>query len=118
MDYEIGHFHFVRELFQKTEGRDAEEIVPFSLPEPIEYNKHREFVRQVLSQEVDLRAAGTEFIHKDQEAKDSSSVRYRTRLNSKGSPSETIAEGYRWKPGTEIAGTNPLTEQEGREEVA
>jgi hypothetical protein len=115
LNYEIGHFHFVKELFQKTEKRDLAEIVPLSLPEPIEYTKHREFVRQVLSAEVDLRAAGTQFIHKDKEKKDSPSVKYRTRLNSKGSPSDTIALGYRYKPGSELAATNALiggTEEE------
>jgi hypothetical protein len=28
---------------------------------------------------------------------------YRSQLNSNGSPSETVAAGYRWKPGTELA---------------
>jgi hypothetical protein len=28
---------------------------------------------------------------------------YRSQLNSSGSPSETVAAGYRWEPGTELA---------------
>jgi hypothetical protein len=98
----------VKDLFQKTEKRDLAEIIPLSLPEPIEYTKHREFVRQVLRNEVDLRAAGTQFINKAQEKKDSPSVKYRTRMNSKGSPSDTVGLGYRYRPGSELAATNPL----------
>jgi hypothetical protein len=116
VNYELGHFHFVMDLFQKTEKGDAAEIVPMSLPEPIEYIKHREFVRRVLSNEVDLRAQGTQFIHKDQEKSNSPSVQYRNQLNSKGSPSDTIAAGYRWRPGGELASTMPLDAKD--EEVA
>jgi hypothetical protein len=119
VDYEIGHFHFVRELFEKTEKRDAAEVVPLSLPEPIDYRRHREFVRNVLNQEVHLRAQGTRLITKDQETKSSPSVQYRTHMHSKGSPSDSVAAGYRWKPGTEIAAANPLTGETGeKQEVA
>jgi len=118
VNYEIGHFHFVRNIFEKTEKRDISEIVPLSLPEPIEYTKHREFVRQVLQSEVDLRASGTQFIPKSQEKKDSPSVKYRTRLNSKGSPSDIVAAGYRYKPGTELAEIDPLAGGAEEEEVA
>jgi hypothetical protein len=34
-------------------------------------------------------------------------VQYREQLNSSGSPSETIAAGYKWKPGTELAVDTP-----------
>jgi hypothetical protein len=103
LDYELGHFHFVLELFKKYEKRDPAEIIPESLPEPIEYKSHREFVRKTLAEEVDLRARKTEFIPKEQEAPDSPSVLYREQLNASGSPSDSVAAGYRWKPGTELA---------------
>ena len=103
LDYELGHLHFVLETCRKIENRDPAELLPESLPEPIEYRSHREFVRKTLSEEVDLRARGTQFIHKDEEESDSPSQLYRSQLNSNGSPSETVAAGYRWKPGTELA---------------
>src|SRR4051812_17978570 len=37
LDYELGHFHFVRELFESTEKRDAAELLPDKLPDPIQY---------------------------------------------------------------------------------
>jgi hypothetical protein len=102
-EYELGHLHMVMELFQKFENRDPAEVLPQTLPEPIDYQSHRQFVRETLSNEVDLRAAGTQFIHKDEEAERAPlSVAYRDQMNSEGSPSEIVAAGYTWTPGTEL----------------
>lgn len=101
LDYELGQLHFVMELFKEVENRDPAEILPASLPEPIEYRSHRDFVRETLDNEVDLRASGTEFVSKDEEPE--GSLAYREQMNSEGSPSETVAAGYRWMPGTDLA---------------
>lgn len=101
VDYELGHVHFVTDLLQSQERRDAAEIIAAKLPEPIRFESHRDFVRETLSKELNLRASGTQFIDASKERPDSPSVRYRESLNSKGSPSEIVAAGYRWQPGTE-----------------
>ena len=101
MLYELGHLQTAMQLFQKIEKRDIAEILPATLPEPIEYRSHRKFVREVLSQEVDLRARGFEFIDKKDEGK--ASQAYRAQLNGDGSPSDTVSAGYQWKPGTELS---------------
>jgi hypothetical protein len=101
VDYELGQLHFVKDLFQTTEKRDAEELLPTTLPDPIQFESQREFVRETLEREVDLRASGTQFIDLADELPDSPSVRYRRQLNREGSPSETVADGYIWVPGTE-----------------
>lgn len=100
LDYELGHFHCVAELFKQHEKRDPAELFPTDLPEPIQFASQRDFVRQVLAQEVDLRAKGTQFVQKSQESQ--ASIDYRTHLNSDGSPSEAVAAGYIWSPGTEL----------------
>lgn len=100
LDYELGHFHHVAELFRKYEKRDPAELFPGDLPEPIQFASQRDFVRQVLAQEVDLRANGTQFVDKSQESQ--ASINYRDHINSAGSPSETVAAGYIWSPGTEL----------------
>lgn len=101
-NYELGHLHMVMDLFKSMENRDPAEVLPESLPEPIDYRSHRQFVRETLSNEVDVRTSGTQFIHKDDEREDSPSVLYRAQMNSEGSPSETVAAGYTWTPGTEL----------------
>ena len=104
LDYELGHLHHVLEIFRRFDKRDPAELLPESLPDPIEYRSHREFVRKVLSEEVDFRAQGKKISNREET---SVSRRYREQMNSKGSPSESIAHGFRWRPGTELAEETP-----------
>jgi hypothetical protein len=101
VDYELGHLHAVMQIFAQVEKRDPAEVLPATLPEPVRYESHREFVRQVLSNEVDLTAVGTRFVDKSQTS--AATREYRRRLNEKGSPSDAVAAGYRWAPGTELS---------------
>ena len=100
LDYELGQLHFVMDLFKRIENRDPAEVLPNELPEPIRYESHRQFVKDVLNKEAHLRAQGTQFV--DREDPDSASVRHRQQLNKFGAPSEIVAQGYRWVPGTEL----------------
>ncbi len=100
LDYELGHLQVARELFKEHERRDPAEILPEALPEPIPFASQREFVRRTLAGEVELRARGTEIVPKDKESK--ASVAYREAMNAEGSPSEIVAAGYRWAPGSEL----------------
>jgi hypothetical protein len=102
LDYELGHLAFVRELFERHEARDPWQIVPATLPDPIAYESHREFVRETLAREVELRASGTRIVPREEEGAES--VRYRRRINAGGSPSETVAKGWTWRPGGELFG--------------
>lgn len=102
VDYELGQLHYVMNLYKEIERRDPEEILPRELPDPIKYDTHRDFVREVLAGETDMRAVGQEFVQAGQ-GESEETLAYRQQLNSEGSPSETIAAGYRWAPGTEIA---------------
>jgi hypothetical protein len=100
VDYELGHLHEAVQLFEAVEKRDALEILPETLPEPIDYRSHREYVKRVLEEQVTLRAYGTQFVPEAEESR--ASIEERARLNLAGSPSETVAAGYRWAPGTEV----------------
>jgi hypothetical protein len=100
LDYELGHLTLAMELFQKHEKRDAAEILPQTLPEPIPFDSQREFVRKTLAAEVDLRADGADFVPKEKESK--LSLQYREQVNADGSPSELVSAGYKWAPGTEL----------------
>ncbi|HET9315497.1 MAG TPA: hypothetical protein VFQ51_07885 [Vicinamibacteria bacterium] len=64
LDYELGHVRFVADLFQELEGRDPAEVLSGPVPEPVRYQEHGDFIREVLSgaHPIDrlagLRAAG------------------------------------------------------------
>jgi rubrerythrin len=100
LDYELGHLNLAIELFKKHDKRDPAEILPESLPAPIPFDTQREFVRKTLAAEVDLRANGTEIVPKEKESK--LSLDYRRQMHADGTPSELVAAGYRWTPGSEL----------------
>ena len=100
LDYELGHFHMACEALQKFDNRDPAEIITGSFDSPLEFRSQRDFVRNVLASEIDVRSDGTQFIDKDQESE--LSQRYRAMVNADGSPSDTVASGYVWSPGTEL----------------
>ena len=102
VDYELGHFHRVMDLFKNIERRDPAEILAAELPEPVDFSSHREFVRKVLQEEVNLTAVGAQFVDRSAVSETAATTNYRTQLNKEGSPSNTIADGYEWCPGTEV----------------
>ncbi|HVV50954.1 MAG TPA: hypothetical protein VHO06_14905 [Polyangia bacterium] len=102
VDYELGQLHWVADLMKKIEKRDPAELLPEKLPSPLKFESQRAFVRKTLESEVDLRALGSRFIPSREEAPEGASARYRAALNREGSPSELLAEGYLWVPGTEL----------------
>ncbi|QSQ20666.1 hypothetical protein JY651_36345 [Pyxidicoccus parkwayensis] len=102
-DYELGQLHHVIQLFQQAEGRDAAEILPKTLPDPVGFKEHREFIRKTLNEEEDLASNGPDYVRLSELPRDHRSFVYRDQLNSDGSPSETVAAGYQWTPGTELA---------------
>ncbi len=117
LDYELGQLRHVADLLERIERRDAAAVLTAKLPAPIDYVSHREFVRDVLRNEVQLTAAGENFIERHQEPRDSRSRQYRDHLNSEGIASERVAAGYVWAPGTELAREVPHTAPEFNPEV-
>ncbi|WP_373047801.1 hypothetical protein [Vulgatibacter sp.] len=102
LNYELGHLHFVMELFQKVEKRDPAEILPRTLPTPLDFTSHRDYVRTVLENQVDLRADGPNFVPKDRMPSTSPTFAYNRMVNASGSPTEIVSAGYHWIPGTEL----------------
>lgn len=102
LDYELGQLQFVAQLFEDFERRDAEEILSEKLEKPIAYESHRDFVRHVLRNEVNLTAVGPSFVPFSEEDPSGPSAELRKHLNSQGSPSTLVAQGYIWSPGGEL----------------
>jgi rubrerythrin len=101
LDYELGHLAYVSELFKQHERRDPAEILGSVIPTSLQFASQRQFVRKVLSEEVPLRARGTSFVPQEEEG--AASLEQRAILNADGSPSNTVAAGYQWSPGTELS---------------
>lgn len=102
LDYELGHLQVAIDMFQRFEQRDIAEILPATLPTPVAYKSHRDYVRNVLTNEVHLRAVGSRIVDPRQVPESPETLAYRGTVNAEGSPSETVAAGYRWEPGTTL----------------
>lgn len=100
LDYELGHLQCAIEVCKQVERRDPAEFLPKSLPEPIAYKSNREYVRQVLRDELNLRADGPRFVEKSREPE--RSLAYRRQMNQDGSPTQTVAAGWQWSAGGEL----------------
>lgn len=100
LDYELGHFHLACEHFKKLAGRDPADIVGSDIDAPLAFRSQRDFVRQVTAAEATMRTSGTQFVPRDQES--AASLAYRSIVNADGSPSDAVASGYLWSPGTEL----------------
>lgn len=102
LDYELGHMQVVMQLFKDIERRDPAEVIgEGDLPEGIQYQSHRDFMRKLVEVEVPLRKDGTEFVDESREPR--SSREYRQHINAGGSPSEIVSATYSWTAGTELA---------------
>ncbi|MBA2405991.1 MAG: hypothetical protein H0V66_14545 [Bdellovibrionales bacterium] len=101
LEYELGHLQAAMELFKQFEKRDPAEILPEKIPSPVQYHSQRDYVREVLKNEVDFRVKGKNVITSGAES--TLTRKYRKELNADGSPSEIVAAGYIWKPGTELS---------------
>jgi rubrerythrin len=102
LQMELGHLHFVMDLFRRYEKRDPAEVLPSTLPEPLLVGSHRDYVRRVLRDQVDLRSVGPNFVARDKLPSDWPSFAYQKQVNAHGAPSDVVAAGYRWTPGTEL----------------
>lgn len=103
LDYELGHLNLMCDLFKQYERRDPAEILTGVIPTPLQFRSNREFIRDVLSREVPLRANGTRYVPQEQES--AASLSQRAQLNMEGSPSNIVSAGYQWSPGTELSRT-------------
>ncbi len=100
LDYELGHFHLACDALKSCERRDPAEIVGTEIGAPLQLHSQRAFVRKVLASEVGLRTDGARFVPREQEG--NATLTYRNKINADGSPSDAVASGYIWMPGTEL----------------
>jgi hypothetical protein len=61
LDMEVGKLHVACDLMRRYDGKEPEEILPLSLPEPVLFEPNKEYVRQVLAEQVEWTADGIDF---------------------------------------------------------
>jgi hypothetical protein len=113
LDMEIGQLHVACDLLRRFEGVEPEEILPPELPDtPVTFEPNKDYVRQVLAEQIDLRTDGPNYVWDADLPEDHRSRRYREVVNAGGVPSEQVIDDNRAARGREFRdeteGPNPV----------
>jgi hypothetical protein len=115
LDMEIGQLHQAGTFLRRFEGIEPEELLPPQLPDtPVRFEPNKDYVREVLATQVDLRADGLDYVRDADLPRDHRSRRYREVVNAGGAPSEMVIDQNRSVSGREYRdetdGPNPVPE--------
>jgi len=91
LNMEIEHLRIASEMLRRYEGIEAAEILPKELPEPTLFEPNKEYIREVLAGQVNLRTQGTQYVPLDQLPQDAPYFTYQQTVNGGGFvPSEQV----------------------------
>jgi hypothetical protein len=93
---EIGQLQVACEHMRRLEGRDPAELLPPSLPDvPVTFEPNKDYVRQVLTDQVGLRTDGLDYVDVDDLPADHRYFAYQGTVNEGGAPSEQVIDQAR-----------------------
>ena len=101
LNMEIEQLKEACRLLRRFEGKDAAEILPPELPLGVKFQSNKDYVRQVLADQIDLRSDGPDFVPIDALPKDHRSFQYQEIVNAGGNPTELVIERNREQNGRE-----------------
>ncbi len=112
LNMEIEHLHRACDMLRRYEKRDPEEFLPKELPEPVLFEPNKQYIRQVLADQVNLTGNETEFVPIEQLPEDARYFQYQQVVNEGGVPSEQVVEEHQRQLGREYRleteGAHPL----------
>jgi hypothetical protein len=95
LNQEIEQLRFACEMMRSHEGIEPEEILPAMLPEPTRFQENKQYVREVLANQINLRTHGTQFVPLDQLPQDARYFTYQQQVNGGGMvPSEDVIDQH------------------------
>jgi hypothetical protein len=112
---EIGQLHVACDLLRRYEGVEPAEILPPALPDtPVTFEPNKQYVRDILASQYNLRTDGLEYVAVDDLPPDHRYFSFQKTVNAGGDPGELVideersenSEDYR----DETEGANPIPE--------
>lgn len=95
LNQEIEQLRLACEMMRRHEGIEPEEILPATLPEPTRFQENKQYVRDVLANQINLRTRGTQFMPLDQLPQDALYFTYQQQVNGGGMvPSEQVIDQH------------------------
>jgi hypothetical protein len=112
LDMELGQLQSACDLLRRYEGIEPEELLPPALPDtPVSFEPNKDYVREILASQVDLRTDGYIYVPESELPADHRTRRY-NELVRDGTPSEQVIQanldrnGREWRDETE--GAHPV----------
>jgi hypothetical protein len=101
-DMEIGQLKVACDYLMRFEGVDPREILPRELPDvPVTFEPNKEYVREVLATQVDLRTDGLDFVFLGDLPKGHRYFDVQKRMDTAKAPSEQVIDQERAARGQE-----------------
>ena len=86
-----------------TRAASPAEMLPPALPDtPVTFEPNKDYVREVLAEQIDLRADGLDYVPVDELPSDHRYFRYQEIVNAGGAPSEQVIEENRAQKGRRV----------------
>ncbi|MEV5413754.1 hypothetical protein AB0K60_33620 [Thermopolyspora sp. NPDC052614] len=109
LNMELEHLRIAAEMFRRHDGRDPEQVVAPELPAPVTFEPNRQYLRELLTNEIDVTTIGTGYVKDMHERFE----RWQQMLQGEEKPaSERVIEENRHKSGeeyrVEIDGPHPI----------
>jgi hypothetical protein len=115
LNMEIGQLQEACRFLREYEGTEAQEILPAMLPDtPLVFEENKEYVREILATQYNLRTDGLEYVEIDDLPSDHRYFAFQAVMNGDGVPSEQVVNDDRAESGQEYRdetdGDNPIEE--------
>ncbi|WP_298726317.1 hypothetical protein [uncultured Ferrovibrio sp.] len=95
LNMEIEHLRLACEMMKQIEKRDPAEMLPKSLEQPLLFQENKDYVRQVLKDQIDLTSKEEKFVPISDLPDDHRYFAYQQVVNEGGVPSEQVIEQAR-----------------------
>jgi hypothetical protein len=112
---ELGQLQVACDFMRRYEGREPAELLPPTLPDtPVTFEPNKDYVRQVLADQVDLRTDGLDYVDVEDLPADHRYFQYQALVNEGGTPTEQVIaqtleqRGREYRDETE--GAHPIPE--------
>lgn len=93
LNMEIGQLRAACDLLRSNEGVEPAEILPPSLPDtPVTFEPNKDYVRQVIATQLDLRTDGTAYVPLNQLPSDHGYFSFQETVNAGGAPSDQVID--------------------------
>ncbi|MFP4009058.1 MAG: hypothetical protein ACLFV6_13795 [Spirulinaceae cyanobacterium] len=105
LNMEIEQLRLACEMLRKYDGKEPEEFLPSSISEPVKFQENKDYIRQVLKDQVNLTGDEIKFIPVSDLPENHRYFQYQETANKGGVPSQQVIEQHQQQMGNDYTMT-------------